>query len=41
MTSLFKRLTHRDACGDTPLEMAACMAVFMACMAAIMSLPGH
>lgn len=41
MKNLLARLTRRDECGDSPLELAACMAVFMGCMAVLMSLPGH
>lgn len=34
-------LTTADRHGDTPLGLAACAVVFMACMAIIMAMPGH
>lgn len=41
MRGFIRYLTRRDECGDSPIELAACMAVFMGCMAVLMSLPGH
>ena len=40
MTRFFKYLTTRNADGDLPIELAACVVVFCLCMAALMHMPG-
>ena len=38
MTRFFKYLTTRNADGDTPLELAAALTVFLICLAILMHL---
>ena len=41
MRGFIAYLTTRDASGDSPIEIIAALIVFVACMAALMALPGH
>ena len=41
MRNLFHKMRERDAAGDSPLEIVAALICFAACMAVLMSLPGH
>ena len=41
MRNLFHKMTERDAAGDSPIEIVAALIGFAACMAVLMSLPGH
>ena len=41
LRNLITYLTTRDASGDSPIEIIAALIGFAACMAVLMSLPGH
>lgn len=41
LRKLITQITTRDASGDSPLEIVAALIGFAACMAVLMSLPGH
>lgn len=40
MKQILRYLTRRNADGDLPIELAACVVVFFLCMAALMHMPG-
>lgn len=40
MKAFLRNLTCRNADGDLPIELAACVVVFFLCMAALMHMPG-
>lgn len=41
MRKIFEAMTRRDACGDSPLSLAVCAAVFLLAIAALFQMPGY